>query len=105
MIIAASAERTESNAADDHLGEENMDNQTNPMMAVGISAVPIIIILLLVALIMSKLAPRVGSSSVAWFILTIIPLVNFFFLYYAAYKILAHILDRLNELSSRPRPI
>jgi hypothetical protein len=82
-----------------------MNNQGEAMMAVGIGAVPIIVILLLLAFMMSKLAPRVGSSSVAWFILTIIPGVNFFFLYYAGYRILAHILDRLNELSSRMRTI
>jgi hypothetical protein len=82
-----------------------MDNQGDAVMAVGIGAVPVIIILLLLAFMMSKLAPRVGSSGVTWFILTIIPVVNFFFLYYAAYRILSHILDRLNEISSRARAI
>jgi hypothetical protein len=82
-----------------------MSNPNDPIIAVGIGAVPIIIILLLLAFMMAKLAPRVGSSSVTWFILTLIPGVNVFFLYYASYRILAHILDRLNELSARTRAI
>jgi len=82
-----------------------MNSPGEAMVAVGVGVVPIIVILLLLAFMMSKLAPRVGSSAVAWFILTLIPGVNFFFLYFAAYRILAHILDRLNELSARTRAI
>jgi len=83
-----------------------MESQTDPTTVVTVSLIPVLIIFLLLAFVMSKLAPRVGGSAVTWFILTIIPAVNVFFLYYAVYRIIAHILDRLNELSARSsRPV
>ena len=41
------------------------------------------------------IAKRLGKNKVLWVVLTIIPGVNFIFLYYMAYQILYAILDRL----------
>ena len=77
--------------------------QSEATAAVFGAFIPFLVISLVAAFILGKLAPRVGASAVAWFILSLIPLVNLFFFYYAGYRIIAHILDRLNDLSARPR--
>ncbi len=41
------------------------------------------------------IAKRLGKSKAAWVILTLIPGVNFIFLYYMIYQIIYGILDRL----------
>jgi hypothetical protein len=40
------------------------------------------------------LAPRLGKNVAVWVILTLIPLVNFFFAIYVLYKIIFALLDR-----------
>ncbi|MEZ5825803.1 MAG: hypothetical protein R3C97_14015 [Geminicoccaceae bacterium] len=47
------------------------------------------------------IAPRVDGNRAVWTIFGIIPLVNMIFAYYMAYRIVAHVLDRLNGISSR----
>ncbi|MBS0644354.1 MAG: hypothetical protein U1E70_22130 [Acetobacteraceae bacterium] len=80
-----------------------MQSQGDAVATVIGAFVPLLIIGLIAAIILAKLAPRVGASPVAWFILSLIPVVNLFFFYYAGYRIIAHILDRLNDLSTRQR--
>jgi hypothetical protein len=47
------------------------------------------------------LAGRLGRNPVLWAVLTVIPIVNFVFLYVAMYRVVFYVLDRLNELSGR----
>jgi heme/copper-type cytochrome/quinol oxidase subunit 3 len=50
------------------------------------------------------LARRLGKNSVLWVILTLIPGVNFIFLYYVLYQTIYGILDRLPAEPLRDRP-
>ena len=80
-----------------------MESPSEAAAAIIGAFVPFLVISLVAAVILAKLAPRVGANAVTWFILSLIPLMNLFFFYYAGYRIIAHILDRLNDLSARPR--
>jgi hypothetical protein len=46
------------------------------------------------------LAPRLGKNRFLWLILSIVPVVNFVFWYYAAFVTLFAILDKLNALAA-----
>jgi len=59
---------------------------------------PLEIICVLLALGMYFLAPRVGGNKWLWVVLSIIPLVNFFFMYYVAFKVVFAILDNLKAI-------
>jgi hypothetical protein len=63
--------------------------------------VPLLLIGFLMAIIPYKLAPRVGANRATWLILSLVPILNFIFFYYVAYRIAAHVLDRLNAISTR----
>ena len=43
------------------------------------------------------LAKRIGANRLIWVLLSIIPIVNFLFMYYVIYKTVYAILDRLNN--------
>ena len=45
------------------------------------------------------LARRLGKSAALWAILSLIPVVNFIFFYYIAYRIIYAVLDRLAALA------
>ena len=47
------------------------------------------------------LAPRVSANRALWVIGSLIPIFNFFFLYYIGYKVVVRVLDRLNALHER----
>jgi hypothetical protein len=49
------------------------------------------------------LARRLGKSAALWAILSIIPIVNFVFVYYIAYKVVYAVLDRLAGLADDMR--
>ena len=44
-----------------------------------------------------------GRNKILWVVLTLIPIVNFVFLYYVMYSVLLYILDRLNALSGKSK--
>ncbi|MEP4379966.1 MAG: hypothetical protein ABJ215_09890 [Alphaproteobacteria bacterium] len=48
------------------------------------------------------LAGRMGRNQVLWVVLTLIPVVNFIFIYYVMYVVVLYILDKLNKLTERP---
>ena len=62
--------------------------------------IPLFLLGALFCVIPYKLAPRVGANRVTWLIVSLIPIVNFFFLYYVFYRVLAHMLDKLNEIAA-----
>lgn len=50
----------------------------------------------------AKIARRVGRNPVLWAVLSLIPLVNYFFWPYALFAVVVpHMLDRLNTLGAR----
>lgn len=48
-------------------------------------------------------ADRMGKNRVLWVIISLIPVVNFFFLYYLWYVVVVYVLDRLNQVAPRPQ--
>lgn len=62
--------------------------------------IPLFLLGMLFCIIPYKLAPRVGANKVVWLIVSLIPIVNFFFLYYVFYRVVAHMLDKLNEIAA-----
>ena len=66
-----------------------------------ISFVPIILISIPIAIGNFFLAKRIdGASPVLWLILSLIPVVNFVFWYYIAYKVVFSVLDHLRAIRS-----
>ena len=47
------------------------------------------------------IALRLGKSAMLWAILTLIPLVNLFFIYYVGYCVIVCVLDRLDAIAKR----
>tara|TARA_B100001123_G_C14726487_1_gene795235 strand:- start:74 stop:304 length:231 start_codon:yes stop_codon:yes gene_type:complete len=43
------------------------------------------------------LAMRLGTNKFLWVLLSIIPIINFFFIYYVIYKTIYAVLDRLDN--------
>jgi hypothetical protein len=64
-----------------------------------IQFVPLFLIGILFCIIPYKLAPKVGANKITWLIMSLIPIVNFFFLYYVFYRVVAHILDKINTIA------
>ena len=61
---------------------------------------PLFLLTVIFSFIPYKLAPRVVANKFIWLILAVLPLINIFFLYYVAYRVAAHVLDRVNFLTS-----
>ena len=68
-----------------------------------VGLVPLFVIGAFASIFAFLLAPRVGSNKWLWLLGSLIPVENFFFIYYMVYKIAAHILDKLNFLTGSPR--
>lgn len=76
-----------------------------PMMTGPLAFLPLLLILLIAILFavgFAKIAGRIGRSRALWAILSLIPVVNYFFWIYAAFVILLYMLDRLNMIGERP---
>jgi hypothetical protein len=65
--------------------------------------IPIIIVFFAFAIGNYFIAGRMGRNKILWVVLTLIPIVNFVFLYYVMYSVLLYILDRLNALSGQSK--
>lgn len=66
------------------------------------SFLPMIVIFIGFAIGNYFIADRMGRNKIVWVILTLIPIVNFIFLYYVIYSVILYILDKLNGLSEGP---
>jgi hypothetical protein len=67
-----------------------------------ISFLPLMIIGIPFAIGNYFLARRIdGASPVLWFVLSIIPFVNFVFFYYVGYKVVFAVLDHLRAMRGR----
>ncbi len=47
------------------------------------------------------LAPRMGQSATIWVILSLIPIVNYFFAVYVTYKVVFYVIDRLKDITGK----
>lgn len=63
------------------------------------SFVPMVVLFIGIAIGNYFIAGRMGRNKVLWVVLTLIPIVNFVFLYYVFYAVLLYVLDKLNALS------
>jgi hypothetical protein len=63
-----------------------------------IQFVPLLIICLVIGTLMAVAAPKVGRSPVLWFILGVIPIVNFIFIWVATWSVLIDVHRRLKTL-------
>ena len=82
-----------------------MPDQPDHMMMMGpFSFLPLLFIILIAVLFaigFAKIAGRMGKSPALWAILSLIPVVNYFFWIYAMFVIVLYVLDRLNGISER----
>jgi len=62
---------------------------------------PIILMQAVFAVPAALLARRLDASPTLWAILALIPIIGLFFMYYVGYRVVATVLDRLNELAAR----
>lgn len=63
------------------------------------SFLPLILISIPFAIGNYFLAERMGRNKILWVILTLLPIVNFLFMYYVIYVVILYILDKLNGLA------
>jgi hypothetical protein len=88
-------------------GEWMMDQSYFDSMQGTMTAttVPVLVVLgvLWVALAIGNgvIAARLGKSVVLWVILSLIPVVNYFFYVYIAYAVVSGVLRRLNAIADR----
>jgi hypothetical protein len=81
-----------------------MYDQSDPMMMGAFSFIPLlafILIAILFAIGFAKIAGRMGKSPVLWAVLSLVPVVNYFFWIYAMFVILLYVLDRLNAIGAK----
>jgi len=80
-----------------------MDDAT--MMDSAIMSIPLFVLLVVLwagfAIGNGFLAHRLGHSVAAWVILSLIPVVNYFFYFFVAYAVLLGIIKRLNAIQAQ----
>jgi hypothetical protein len=67
------------------------------------SLVPFIVVGIPFAVANYYLAPRLGKSAARWALLSLIPVFNLVFIWYAIYRMAFSVLDRLAELENQKR--
>ena len=83
-----------------------MQNDMTPAMAAAFF-VPMLIVLLLVWITIAigngYIAARLGKNVVLWVVLSLIPVVNYFFFIYVGFSVVLGVLDRLNAINGHLR--
>lgn len=67
------------------------------------SFLPLILIFVGLAIGNYFIADRMGRNKILWVVLTMIPIVNFVFMYYVIYAVILYVLDKLNGLTGEPQ--
>lgn len=81
-----------------------MYNQPDMQMMGAFAFAPLlafVLIAILLAIGFALVAGRIGKSSVMWAVLSLIPIVNYFFWIYASFMVLLYMLDRLNAIGAK----
>jgi hypothetical protein len=85
-----------------------MDSDTTTTIMDAILSVPTFTVVLLLWLGMAVgngfIARRLGHSVVLWVVLSLVPVVNYFFYIYVGYAVILGILKRLDALQARLYP-
>jgi hypothetical protein len=68
---------------------------------VFVSFLPLLIIFVGLAIGNYFIAGRMGRNKILWVVLTLIPIVNFIFMYYVIYAVILYVLDKLNRVAER----
>ncbi len=72
-----------------------MDDTTNAAFEI----VPFLLLAIPFAIGNGFLARRLNRNAALWVILTLIPLVNWFFAIYVVYTVVFHVIDRLRDIA------
>ena len=65
------------------------------------SFLPFLIIFVGLAIGNYFIADRMGRNKIVWVVLTLIPIVNFIFMYYVIYAVIIYVLDKLNAATDQ----
>jgi hypothetical protein len=66
-----------------------------------VSLLPMIILTTPLAFGVLYIAPKVGANRWLWFVICLVPIVNFFALYVFMFLVLGRMLDRINLIGDR----
>ncbi len=78
-----------------------MEPQVPGLLAVFAGFIPALLFQIPYAIFAGALAKRLNGNTAVWVIVSLIPLVGFIFLLYVFYRVIATVLDRLNEINSK----
>lgn len=78
-----------------------MESQVPGFFAVFAGFIPLLIAQIPYAIFAGALAKRLNGNTILWVILSLIPLLGFLFMIYVFFKIVAKVLDRLEEINSK----
>lgn len=65
-----------------------------------LALIPFLLLMFPLAIGLSLVAGRVGRNKVLWAVLSLVPVVNYFFWIYAFFVVVLHMLDRLNGITA-----
>lgn len=66
-----------------------------------VALLPLLLIMVPFAIGFTLVAGRIGRNKILWAVMSLIPIINYFFWIYAGFVVLLHMLDRLNAISAR----
>ena len=71
------------------------------MTDVLVQFLPMTLVDFVIAILMAIVATKIGRSPILWFVLSVIPVVNLFFVWIAVWKFLIDLHRRLGALENR----
>lgn len=78
-----------------------MESQAPGFLALFVGFIPMLIVQIPYAIFAGALARRLNGNTALWVILSLVPLLGFLFMIYVFYKVVAKVLDRLEEINSK----
>ena len=78
-----------------------MEPQVPGVIGVFAAFLPMLLFQIPYAIFAGALARRLNGNTAIWVVVSLIPLVGFLFLMYVFYRVIAKVLDRLDEINSK----
>ncbi len=78
-----------------------MEPQVPGFIGVFAAFVPMLLFQIPYALFAGALARRLNGNTAIWVVVSLIPLIGLLFLMYVFYRVIAKVLDRLDEINSK----
>ena len=78
-----------------------MEPQVTGIIGVFAAFVPMLLFQIPYAIFAGALARRLNGNTAIWVVVSLIPLVGILFLMYVFYRVIAKVLDRLDEINSK----